>query len=225
MCLLWGYVESNKEDAEPRKFDVNAVADRYGQWYNSDPFDIGRTTENALEVFKSQGKTAADAVIAANMKNASSKSNGSTMRCMPHAIFLANLVKAEKYKEVYDVVAIESNLVHGQKMVYEANFVYIVALSHILNNPTASDRGQVAFDIAYKLSQGDMCQTVDQEYGEKVEWWMDCAKSWADEAKKEKAKGMKPPYLTQINDPAKMKGKDPDTMMMMGPQLIDIKKQ
>jgi len=63
------------------------------------------------------------------------------MKCMPHAIFLANMVKAEKYKEVYDLVAIESNLVHGQKMVYEANFVYIVALSHILNNPTASDRG------------------------------------------------------------------------------------
>ena len=110
-------------------------------------------------------------------------------------------------------------------MVQEANFVYIVALAHILNNPTASDRGKVAFDIAYKLAQSDMCPTVDQQYGEKVEWWMDYAKGWADEAKKEKANGMKAPFLTQINDPGKLKGKDPNTALMMGPLLIDIKKQ
>ena len=48
MCLLQGYANSNQEDVEPRKFDVNAVANMYGMWYNSDPFDMGRTTENAL---------------------------------------------------------------------------------------------------------------------------------------------------------------------------------
>lgn len=47
-CLLWGYVESNKVKAEPRKFDLNAVAARYGEWFNSQPFDIGNATEEAL---------------------------------------------------------------------------------------------------------------------------------------------------------------------------------
>ena len=47
-CLLWGYVESNLKDENPRVFDLNAVAKRFGMWYNSKPFDIGNATTNGV---------------------------------------------------------------------------------------------------------------------------------------------------------------------------------
>jgi ADP-ribosylglycohydrolase len=200
-CLLWGYVDSNPEDALPRKLDLNLLSTRYGNWYNSDPFDIGNATTEALKAISYMGRTAADAIMAARMRNAGTKSNGSLMRCMPHAIFCANAAKAEKYQEIKDIVSIEANFVHGHGIVHEACFVYIVSLAHLLNNPTDANRGQVAFDLAYKLAKSDMCSTVDTGYGEKVEWWLDEAKSWADAAKAAKAKGESAPFLKKIMVP------------------------
>ena len=223
MCLLWGYVDSNKDDSQPRVFDLDALAIRCAMWVNSDPFDIGNTTENALLPLKNDPKYTL-AFHAANEKNPSSKSNGSLMRCMPHAIFLADLAKAEKYKEMYDLISMEVNITHGQKMVHEAIFVYIVALCHILNNPDAPDRGKVAFEKAYALAKSDFCTTIDEKYGEKVEWWMDYAKGWVDAAIAAKQGGMKAPYLTQMDDPEQVKKMNANTMQI-GPMLIDIKKQ
>lgn len=82
------------------------------------------------------------------------------MRCMPHSIFVANAAKAEKYKEIFELVSIEASFVHSNSIVHEAIFVYTVSLAHLLNNPTAADRGQVAFDKAYKLAC-EMCKSVD----------------------------------------------------------------
>lgn len=98
-------------------------------------------------------------------------------------------------------MSIEANFVHTHKIVHEAIFVYTVSLAHLLNNPTAADRGQVAFDLAYKLSKSDFCQTIDPGYGEKLEWWLDESKAMADAAKKAKADGESPPYLKKISIP------------------------
>lgn len=93
-----------------------------------------------MEISK-EGRTAVDAINAAKFENSNSKSNGSLMRCMPHAIFLANMVKAKKYQEIYDLVSIEASFVHSHKLVHETIFVYIVSLAHLLNNPNAPNRG------------------------------------------------------------------------------------
>lgn len=156
-CLLWGYVESNPGDELPRKLDLNKVSDRYGNWFNSDPFDIGNATTEALKAVSYPNATAVNAIMAARMRNAGTKSNGSLMRCMPHAVFCANAAKAKKYKEIKEIVSIEANFVHAHGIVHEACFVYIVSLAHLLNNPTDANRGQVAFDIAYELAKSDMC--------------------------------------------------------------------
>ena len=108
---------------------------------------------------------------------------------MPHAVFLANLAKAEKYKEIYDLVAIEANFVHAHKIVHEAIFVYIVSLAYLLNNPNLKDKGQAAFNLAHKLAKSDICYSIDFQYGEKVEWWLDEAKAWAEAAKEMKMRG------------------------------------
>ena len=81
---------------------------------------------------------------------------------------------------------------------HEANFVYLVALTHLLNNPEAGDRAQVAFDIAEKLVSSDMCKSIDSNYGEKVEWWFNEAKDWIEAAKGLKAKGESSPFLQKL---------------------------
>ena len=149
-CLIWGYIESNKDVApnEPKKFDINAVGEKYGNWYKSDPFDIGQATTEALKALGYAGKTGQAAIERARTFNRSTKSNGSMMRCMPHALFGAQMVKSEKFQEFFDLISIEAQFVHANPIVHEANFVYLVALTHLLNNPDAGDRAQVAFDIA-----------------------------------------------------------------------------
>lgn len=222
-CLLWGYVESNPDGSDPKKVDLNCISDRYGNWFNSDPFDIGNATTEALKAVSYMNKTAEDAILAARMRNPNTKSNGSLMRCMPHAVFLANAAKAEKYQEVYELVSIEANFVHAHKIVHEACFVYIVAVTHLLNNPDAPDRAQVAFDLAYKLSKSDFCTEVDTGYGEKVEWWLDESKAWADAAKKAKADGQSPPYLKKITYPNKKWNQYTEEFQEMGTRGVDVK--
>ena len=74
------------------------------------------------------------------------------MRCMPHAIFGANLVKAGKFKELKELVTGEAKFVHYNKLVHESIFVYIAATAHLLNNMDDPNRSQAAFDLALKLS-------------------------------------------------------------------------
>lgn len=70
------------------------------------------------------------------------------MRCMPHAVFGAQMVKSEKYKEFKDLISIEASFVHANPIVHEANLVYLVSLATLLNNPGAADRAQIAVDLA-----------------------------------------------------------------------------
>ena len=121
-------------------------------------------------------------------------------------------------------MSIEANFVHAHKIVHEAIFVYIVSLAHLINNPTAADRGQVAFDLAYKLSKGEYGQGIDTGYGEKLEWWLDEAKDMADAAKKANANGEAPPYLKKIKIPNKKWNKDTQSFDLDGEKELDMKK-
>ena len=107
---------------------------------------------------------------------------------------------------------------------HEAIFVYIVTLAHLINNPTAADRGQVAWELAYKLAKGDMCTAVDPGYGEKVEWWLDEAKDMADAAKQAKMSGEAPPYLKKIKIPNKVWNKDKQAFDVNGLREVDMKR-
>ena len=163
MCLMLGYIKSNEniEDGDEKQFDFNAIGYQYGQWYNSQPFDIGQATESAIKVLGYDQKTATDALERAQQFNSSTKSNGSLMRCMPHAIFGANLTKAGKFKELKELVSGEARFVHYNKIVHEAIFVYIAAVTHLLNNMDDVNRSQAAFDLALKLSTEDLANSVD----------------------------------------------------------------
>ena len=113
---------------------------------------------------------------------------------------------------------------HAHPIVHDACFVYIVSLAHLLNNPTDPNRGQVAFDLAYKLAKSDMCKGIDTGYGEKVEWWLDEAKAWADSAKKLKASGQSPPFLKKCTIPNKRWNQYTEDFQTQGEKPIDVKK-
>lgn len=144
----------------------------YSNWYRSTPFDIGQTTETSIKILTMENMTAKDGINRAKHFNSSSKSNGSLMRCMPHSIFGANLAKAKKYKELKSLVQGEVQFVHGNKLVHESIFVYIVSMAYLLNNPDESNRSKKAFDLALKLSQESLANTVDMKYKESVFLWL-----------------------------------------------------
>jgi hypothetical protein len=120
------------------------------------------------------------------------------------------------------LISIEASFVHANPIVHEANFVYLTTLAHLLNNPDAGDRTQVAFDIAQKLVSGDMCQSIDSNYGEKVEWWFNEAKDWIDAAKELKAKGESPPFLKKLKVPNRVWNKFDEDFDVNGTKKIDI---
>jgi ADP-ribosylglycohydrolase len=173
-CLLWAYVESNEnvQANETKKFDLNKVGNRYGSWYNSGPFDIGQATSQGLKSLAYDDDIAEQGIERARAMNGSTKSNGSMMRCMPHAIFGAELVKAEKYDQFKEIVSIEASFVHPNPIVHEGNFVYLASMAHLLNNPNSPTRAQDAYDLAVKLASSDLCQSLDSNYGEKIQFWL-----------------------------------------------------
>lgn len=73
------------------------IGKQYAKWYTSYPFDIGQATETSIKTLSYANKTAEDAIERANTFNSQTKSNGSLMRSMPHAVFGANMVKAGKF--------------------------------------------------------------------------------------------------------------------------------
>lgn len=83
MCVLWGLVNANKNSSQAT-FDFELIADQYRKWYESNPFDIGETTERAVaELVNGKAKDCIDTVNEENH----GKSNGSLMRMTPTAIF------------------------------------------------------------------------------------------------------------------------------------------
>lgn len=185
ICLIHGYINSNKDvkPGEDKQFDFNLVGNQYARWYSSDPFDIGQATETSIKTLCFEGRTAKDAIEKARTFNSGTKSNGSLMRCMPHAIFAANLEKINKFTELKRLVAAEASFVHANAIVHEANFVYVTAIAHLLNNATDPNRMQEAFDIAMKLSRESLANTIDPRYGESVNLWLQEAHRLATQAK------------------------------------------
>jgi len=76
---------------EQQTFDGQDIAERFLEWYNSGPFDIGLMTADALSEYKS-GTSWRDAgkVVWERRHEESNAGNGSVMRCVPHALAFAD---------------------------------------------------------------------------------------------------------------------------------------
>jgi ADP-ribosyl-[dinitrogen reductase] hydrolase len=80
---------------EQEAFDGQDIADRFLDWYESGPFDIGLMTADAITEYRS-GTSWRDAgrEVWQQRPEGSNAGNGSVMRCAPHAIAYADNLDA-----------------------------------------------------------------------------------------------------------------------------------
>lgn len=76
---------------DQERFDGQDIADRFQDWYDSDPFDIGLMTADAIQRYK-MGTSWRDAGRETwqDRREGQNAGNGSVMRCAPHAIAFAD---------------------------------------------------------------------------------------------------------------------------------------
>lgn len=75
---------------EQEAFDGEDIADRFHEWYESGPFDVGLMTADAIREY-ARGTSWRDAgrEVWKHRAEGSNAGNGSVMRCAPHAIAFA----------------------------------------------------------------------------------------------------------------------------------------
>jgi ADP-ribosyl-[dinitrogen reductase] hydrolase len=83
LCIARSLVENEA-------FDGEDIADRFYEWYQDGPFDIGLMTADALREY-GEGTSWRDAgqTVWQHRSEGSNAGNGSVMRCTPHAIAFA----------------------------------------------------------------------------------------------------------------------------------------
>lgn len=87
LCIARSLVENET-------FNGEDIADRFLEWYQSGPFDIGIMTADAIREY-ANGVSWRDAgrEVWQHKSEGSNAGNGSVMRCVPHAIAFANDIK------------------------------------------------------------------------------------------------------------------------------------
>lgn len=90
---------------------------QYKFWYDSNPFDIGHTCNNAFK----NAFVAVDANLNSEIDNMNSESNGALMRCIPIAVYAYENDLTDD--EVYTLVCKDVFLTHSKRTV--ANLVYL----------------------------------------------------------------------------------------------------
>jgi len=121
ICLMNALIKCRNDEY----FPLDAIANEYIQWYNSEPFDVGQTITFSII---GGAKNASDILTNAYEYNIDSESNGSLMRCIPLAIFGIN----KDQDTIMSIAKLESELTHPNKIVGEITGIYCVIISHIL---------------------------------------------------------------------------------------------
>jgi ADP-ribosyl-[dinitrogen reductase] hydrolase len=149
-------------------FSVDRVASAYVAWANSNPFDIGNTTANALR-YPSHPKEfdVGDSVLnAAREKNMDSKANGALMRATALAVWSTRVTLTE----AIEAAKLDCQLTHPNLSCQYANAAYVVAIRHLVMQP--GDRAG-ALEAA--------AQTLENETASEVRGWFEHALADGDE--------------------------------------------
>lgn len=159
ICLARGLVTT----ITPR---LEAVAAEYVRWIESEPFDIGITTRNALWMVEphhlERGQAAQVARQAAALRNTGSKANGSLMRCMPLAVFGWRWGD----DELAAAARADSELTHCNPACTDSVAAYVIALAHLVRAADART-GAAAFDAGARWARAHA--------GDEVRAWLDDA--------------------------------------------------
>jgi ADP-ribosylglycohydrolase len=143
-------------------FPIDRVASAYVAWAESNPFDIGGTTANALLNTSHRTVTGLSNTVlsAARAKNMQSKANGALMRATALAVWSTRL----SLTEAIDAAKLDCQLTHPNLSCQYANAAYVVAIRHLVMQP--SDQVGALESAA---------QTLEEEAASEVKRWFEDA--------------------------------------------------
>lgn len=150
------------------RYEEEAAARAYAEWYASGPFDVGGTIATALSA-AAAARRGADASSAARAAaNAGSQANGALMRISPLGILGARLEPAE----LAGWARADARLTHPHEVCQEANVVYTGAIAFAIRSGAPRER-VYAHAVETLRAQGG---------GDTVLQWLQEAESRAPEA-------------------------------------------
>ncbi|CAI2369180.1 unnamed protein product [Moneuplotes crassus] len=174
ICLLHGLVEGEG------KFLEAEVANYYGRWIRSRPFDCRITIRNSLLDTISKKPYSKEIKIEAACYNQRSQSNGSLMRSTPLAVFCHNMEIPEtkdsvtsffnfkdwqKHRDcVFKAVKLDATFTHPNKTVHYVEGLYIYMITLIINGVPLGEVYQTIID--------DIEESADKEYKEMIQGWV-----------------------------------------------------
>jgi ADP-ribosylglycohydrolase len=122
--------------AKNATFQIETVAQKYNDWVDSSPFDIGITTRNSLGCYKGETELkqkgyAGVMTEAAERRSMASKANGSLMRISPLGIW------GYKFSDelLADFAQADSRLSHPNPSCLDAVSCYVIAIASLMRNP------------------------------------------------------------------------------------------
>lgn len=182
MCLLWGLVDRNMNFDKDRVLDLKSTLDFYNRWMQSEPPSEFAFGDPVLQVFETlrNDSNVRDVLKESKRKNRRSTSAESLLRLIPLAIWTSTVKNPYQVKKA---IAAEASLVHQNKLVHSAIFIYFMALQCLLQNPRDEKRGAKAYDYAYELSKQELARGLNQ--GDSVREWLDVAFRMASSSDKE----------------------------------------
>ncbi|CAG9315623.1 unnamed protein product [Blepharisma stoltei] len=121
-CLLRGLSNSSN-------LNLNYIAEQYGNWITSRPFDLGGSLRNSLPKAANLKSHVAEMVRRGAAKNQDSQSNGCLMRISPLAVWCRNLSPADIVKAVKE----EVSLSHPNVTVQLACCFHVMAIGMLIN--------------------------------------------------------------------------------------------
>ena len=122
--------------AEDGQYENDRVANAYGDWLRSRPFDGGNATASgvgpALERSPADPTGLAEEMRAsARRESAESKANGSLMRCTPLGVIGSRLSE----REIALIASSDSSLTHPNRSCCDAVAAYSLAVAHLVRSP------------------------------------------------------------------------------------------
>ena len=125
--------------AETGDYDAVDAADRYLAWYETEPFDVGGTTADALRTLRSgTAPTDAGRVVRDRPPEGDDAGNGSLMRCAPLALAIADDDRRD------GAAAADSRITHADPRCVESCVAFLTVLDRLLaggDAPAAVDAG------------------------------------------------------------------------------------
>lgn len=149
-------------------FLTDRVASAYVAWANSNPFDIGNTTANALLHTSTKAMKGLGNIVltAARTNNMQSKANGALMRATALAVWSTRV----SLTEAIDAAKLDCQLTHPNLSCQYATAAYVVAIRHLVIQP--SDRAGALQAAA---------QTLEDKAASEVKGWFEHALADGDE--------------------------------------------